>query len=201
MYRSILLLWTMAARYHKRFNYLVPSEARSLLRLGSRSMASGRISCVYLKFRSYSSRQLSLRLPRLVQGCLNYIYYLKVSMQGLQVNSSAGLHSPTVDQCSRGKKMIAPSWPKFALPFAASNLFHTIQDLNLAVWYGIAIHTCTQEKFWRILIWRFKGKPPNFPAIRYVMLRLLRMLMIIMAEFAISKWSRRYMHVLPGITN
>ena len=55
-------------------------------------MASGRISYVYLKFRSYSSRQL--RLPRLVQECLDYIYYLKVSMQGLQVYSSARLHSP-----------------------------------------------------------------------------------------------------------
>ena len=27
--------------------------------------------------------------------------------------------------------------------------------LNLAVWNSIVIHTCTQYKFWRILIWRF----------------------------------------------
>ena len=34
-------------------------------------------------------------------------------------------------------------------------------DLNLAVWNSIAIHTCTRYKFWRILIWRFRLKPPN----------------------------------------
>ena len=42
-------------------------------------------------------------------------------------------------------------------------------DLNLAVWYGIAICTCMQKKFWRILIWWLKektAKQPNFPAIR-----------------------------------
>ena len=34
-------------------------------------------------------------------------------------------------------------------------------DLNLAVWNSITIHTCTWYKFWRILIWRFRLKPPN----------------------------------------
>ena len=29
-----------------------------------------------------------------------------------------------------------------------------LADFNLAVWYGIAMRTYAQKKFWRILIWR-----------------------------------------------
>ena len=49
-----------------------------------------------------------------------------------------------------------------------NDIIHTIQDLNLAVWYGIAIRTCMRKKIWRMFIWRFKGIAPNFPAIQYV---------------------------------
>ena len=31
--------------------------------------------------------------------------------------------------------------------WAPDDVFHTIQDLNLAVWYSIAIHTCMRKKF------------------------------------------------------
>ena len=40
----------------------------------------------------------------------------------------------------------------FLTPFA---------DLNLAVWYGIAIRTCMRKNIWRILIWQLDDKPPN----------------------------------------
>ena len=52
--------------------------------------------------------------------------------------------------------------------WAPNDIFHTIQDLNLAVWCGIAIRTCMRKKIGQIFIWRFKGIPPNFPAIWYV---------------------------------
>ena len=38
-----------------------------------------------------------------------------------------------------------------------------LADLNLAVWYGIAICIYTSKKFWQILIWRLlkqTAKPP-----------------------------------------
>ena len=43
-------------------------------------------------------------------------------------------------------------------------------DLNLAVWYGIAIRTCTQKKklAFNLVVERHTGKPPNFLAIRYM---------------------------------
>ena len=62
---------------------VVPSEVRTLLGLGRDSMASGHISCVYLKFRSYCN-----------SGYLAYLITFTTGMQGLQVYSSAGRHSP-----------------------------------------------------------------------------------------------------------
>ena len=47
---------------------------------------------------------------------------------------------------------------------------NTLADLNLAVWYVIAIRIYASKKFWWILIWRLfrqSAKPPNFPAIWY----------------------------------
>ena len=41
---------------------------------------------------------------------------------------------------------------------------NVLADLNLAVWYGIAIRIYASKKFWRILIWRLlmqTAKPPN----------------------------------------
>ena len=40
--------------------------------------------------------------------------------------------------------------------WAPNDVFHTIQDLNLTLWYGIAIHTCMRKNFWH-----FKSIPPN----------------------------------------
>ena len=62
-------------------------------------------------------------------------------------------------------------WSLNLAVWAPNDVF--IQDLNLVVWYGIAIHTCMQKKIWRILIWRYCqtakfNSPPNFPAIWYI---------------------------------
>ena len=58
--------------------------------------------------------------------------------------------------------------PSLNLAFLPQMLFLTpLEDLILAVWYGIAIRTCMWKKIWRILTWQLKGILPNFPAIRY----------------------------------
>ena len=54
-------------------------------------------------------------------------------------------------------------WRSLNLAVWPQTMFFTLfLDLNLAVWYGngIRIHAC-RKKDWQILIWRFKGKPPN----------------------------------------
>ena len=78
--------------------------------------------------------------------------------------------------------------------WAPNDVFHTIQDLNLAVWYGIAIRTCTWKKFWRILIYRQTVKfnsPPNFLAIRYVVCMLQCMYQISTGSIATCRWKLR----------
>ena len=49
--------------------------------------------------------------------------------------------------------------------WATNDVFHTIQDLNLAVWYGIAIRTCTRGKKhladFNLAVKRLTTKPPN----------------------------------------
>ena len=53
-------------------------------------------------------------------------------------------------------------WRSLNLAVLPQTTFLTLlADLNLAVWYGIVIQTCTRKKFWRILIWQFKRIPPN----------------------------------------
>ena len=37
-------------------------------------------------------------------------------------------------------------WSLNLVIWATNDVFHTIQDLNLAAWYGIAIRTCTRKK-------------------------------------------------------
>ena len=37
-------------------------------------------------------------------------------------------------------------WSLNLAVWAPNDVFHTIQDLNLAVWYGIAIRTCMRKK-------------------------------------------------------
>ena len=74
-------------------------------------MASGRISRVLLKCRSFSSRQF--RLSCLVQGLR---CSFKLSMQELQLYSFAGLCSPGKSMFA-WPKMIAPSLPKLVRPF------------------------------------------------------------------------------------
>ena len=40
---------------------------------------------------------------------------------------------------------------------------NVLVDLNLAVWYGIAIHTYVSKKFWRILIWQLLRQSAKLP--------------------------------------
>ena len=39
-------------------------------------------------------------------------------------------------------------------PKTAIGSLRILADLNLVVWYGIAIRIYASRKFWRILIWR-----------------------------------------------
>ena len=55
--------------------------------------------------------------------------------------------------------------------FAPNDVFNTIAELNLELWYGIAICICTRKQKladFYLAVKRHIAKQPNFPAIRYV---------------------------------
>ena len=53
-------------------------------------------------------------------------------------------------------------WRSLNLAVLPQMTFLTLlADLNLAIWYGIAIRTSAQKKKLAILIWQLKGIPPN----------------------------------------
>ena len=62
------------------------------------------------------------------------------------------------------------NWQSLNLVVLPQTTFLTLlADLYLAVWYGIAICTCTRKKLadFNLAVERHTAKPPNFPAIRY----------------------------------
>ena len=63
-------------------------------------------------------------------------------------------------------------WQSLNLVVLPQTTFFTLlADLNLAVWYGIAIRTCTQKKKlanFNSAVERHTANKPNFPAIRYM---------------------------------
>ena len=61
-------------------------------------------------------------------------------------------------------------WRSLNLEVLSQTMFFTLlADLNLAVWYGIAIRTCTRKKIlviFNLAVERHTTKPPNFLAIQ-----------------------------------
>ena len=55
--------------------------------------------------------------------------------------------------------------------FKSTLQIKVLADLNLAVWYGIAICIHVRKKFGRFQFGGCEGKLPNFPAIRQLCMK------------------------------